>query len=49
MEGTEKYRDDLGCLNKFGGFHNRFIRVVLRGKEFSFKAYLDLVKEVEFW
>jgi hypothetical protein len=32
MEGLGKYRDDRGCLRKFGGFHNWCIHVALRGK-----------------
>jgi hypothetical protein len=48
MEGNRKYRDDLGCIRKSGGFHNRCIHVALRGKEFLLKADSDLVKEVDF-
>jgi hypothetical protein len=48
MEGIGKYRDNLGCLRKSGGFHNRYIHVALRGKEFLLKADADLVKEVDF-
>jgi hypothetical protein len=48
MEGSKKYRDDPGCLRKSGGFHHRCIHVSLTGKKFPFKAYFDLVKEVDF-
>jgi hypothetical protein len=48
MEGSEKNRDDPGCLRKSRGFHNRCIQVALRGNEFPLKSDSDLVKEVDF-
>jgi hypothetical protein len=48
MEGSGKYRDDPSCLRKSVEFHNRFINVALRGKEFPLKSDSDLVKEVNF-
>jgi hypothetical protein len=48
MEGTGKYKDNLGCPRKSGGFQNRCIHVALWGKDFPLKADSNLVKEVDF-
>jgi hypothetical protein len=48
-KGYGRYRNDLSCILKSGGFRNRCIHITSRGKEFPFKANSDLVKEVDFW